>query len=69
VREERMERAPSPAESALLDPDLSQLDEHVGAEVIRAELGFGQREPFVRYVLRDDAPPVAFAGIEPAPGG
>ena len=35
----------------MLNPDLSQLDENVGAEVIRAELGFGEAEPFLRYAL------------------
>jgi hypothetical protein len=49
VRSERLERRPNAAETALLDPDLSKLDENLGADVIRAELGFGAREPFVRY--------------------
>ncbi len=50
VRGERIERRPTAAEAALLNPDLSQLDENVGADVIRAELGFAVTEPFVRYV-------------------
>jgi glyoxylase-like metal-dependent hydrolase (beta-lactamase superfamily II) len=49
VRSERLERRPNAAETALLDPDLSKLGENLGADVIRAELGFGTREPFARY--------------------
>ncbi len=52
VRSERLERRPNATEEALLDPDLSQLDRTVGADVIRAELGLGGREPFARYSVR-----------------
>lgn len=52
VRAERIERAPTPYEAALLNPDLSKLDENAGADVIRAELGYGTTEPLLRYVLR-----------------
>ncbi len=51
VRSEPMARRPTPAETALLDPDLSQLDQNLGGDVIRAELGFGEREPFARYAV------------------
>jgi glyoxylase-like metal-dependent hydrolase (beta-lactamase superfamily II) len=46
-----VERAPTPAEHALLDPDLSKLDANAGADVIRAELGYGTPQPFLRYAL------------------
>ncbi len=46
---EPLEREPTPAEAALLNPDLSRLDENLGADVIRAELGYGAKEPLVRY--------------------
>jgi glyoxylase-like metal-dependent hydrolase (beta-lactamase superfamily II) len=44
-------RAPSASEQALLDPDLSHLDENLGADVIRAELGYAGAEPLVAYAL------------------
>ncbi|HEY0613818.1 MAG TPA: MBL fold metallo-hydrolase [Candidatus Elarobacter sp.] len=50
VRSERIERAPTQREAALLDPDLSKLGEGASAEVIRAELGYGTAEPFLRYI-------------------
>lgn len=49
VRAERVERQPTAGEAALLNPDLSKLGESSGADVIRAELGLGEREPLVRY--------------------
>lgn len=51
VRSEQAERRPTTAEAALLNPDLSKLDENLGADVIRAELGLDEREPFLRYAL------------------
>jgi glyoxylase-like metal-dependent hydrolase (beta-lactamase superfamily II) len=51
LRTEPVDRAPTPREAALLDPDLSKLDENAGAAVIRAELGYGEPEPLLRYVL------------------
>jgi glyoxylase-like metal-dependent hydrolase (beta-lactamase superfamily II) len=50
VRSEPVQRDPTPAEAALLNPDLSRLDDNLGADVIRAELGYGTREPLLRYV-------------------
>jgi glyoxylase-like metal-dependent hydrolase (beta-lactamase superfamily II) len=49
VRSETIDRAATPEEAALLNPDLSKLEDNVGADVIRAELGFGTREPLLRY--------------------
>ena len=49
VRAERTARDPTPQEAALLDPDLSKLGDDAGAEVIRAELGYGTAEPLQRY--------------------
>jgi glyoxylase-like metal-dependent hydrolase (beta-lactamase superfamily II) len=51
VRSERVARTPTAPEAALLDPDLSKLGELPGADVIRAELGFGAAEPLLRYEL------------------
>lgn len=51
VRGEAVARHPTQDEESLLDPDLSQLDQHLGADVIRAELGYGMREPLMRYAL------------------
>ncbi|HEX3467549.1 MAG TPA: MBL fold metallo-hydrolase [Candidatus Elarobacter sp.] len=51
VRSELLGREPTPAEAALLNPDLSRLDENLGADVIRAELGYGTREPLLRYAV------------------
>ena len=51
VRAERIVREPTPQEAALLNPDLSKLGENASADVIRAELGYGNAEPFLRYVL------------------
>lgn len=41
VRERRLEREPTPAESALLNPDLSRIVDPESAAVARAELGIG----------------------------
>jgi glyoxylase-like metal-dependent hydrolase (beta-lactamase superfamily II) len=49
VRAEPLAREPTAAESAVLNPDLSRLGETAGADVIRAELGYGRAEPLVRY--------------------
>jgi glyoxylase-like metal-dependent hydrolase (beta-lactamase superfamily II) len=49
VRAERIARDPTPQEAALLDPDLSKLGDDAGADVIRAELGYGAAEPLLRY--------------------
>jgi glyoxylase-like metal-dependent hydrolase (beta-lactamase superfamily II) len=49
VHAERLERATTPAEAALLDPDLSKLGEGPEAAVIRAELGFGTAAPLLSY--------------------
>jgi len=51
VHTEAVDRAPTPQEAALLDPDLSKLGESAEADVIRAELGYGNAEPFRRYLL------------------
>lgn len=48
---EPVSREPTPDEAALLDPDLSRLDPKAGADVIRAELGYGNREPLRSYRL------------------
>ncbi len=49
VRSARVTREPTPAEAAILNPDLSRLDDAAGSDVIRAELGYGAREPLLRY--------------------
>ncbi len=49
VRGEALEREPTRDEAALLDPDMSAIERGPGADVIRAELGFGDAEPLVRY--------------------
>jgi glyoxylase-like metal-dependent hydrolase (beta-lactamase superfamily II) len=51
VRAERLERATTPAEATLLNPDLSKLETGPGADVIRAELGFGTTESLLSYRL------------------
>ena len=51
VRAEKLDREPTPGEATLLNPDLSRLDDNLGADVIRAELGYGTREPLLRYTL------------------
>jgi glyoxylase-like metal-dependent hydrolase (beta-lactamase superfamily II) len=51
VASQRLERAATPAEAALLNPDLSRLAKGIGADVIRAELGFGMAEPLLEYSL------------------
>ena len=51
VRAERIAREPTPQEAALLNPDLSKLGDDANADVIRAELGYGNAEPLLRYVL------------------
>jgi glyoxylase-like metal-dependent hydrolase (beta-lactamase superfamily II) len=50
VRSEPVRREPTAREAALLDPDLSKLGDVAGADVIRAELGYGSAEPLLRYV-------------------
>ncbi|HTJ25032.1 MAG TPA: MBL fold metallo-hydrolase [Candidatus Limnocylindria bacterium] len=52
VRAEPLAREATAAERALLAPDLSRLGEGLGAAVIRAELGYGEAEPLLRYTLR-----------------
>jgi glyoxylase-like metal-dependent hydrolase (beta-lactamase superfamily II) len=52
VRGEHVSGVPSRDEAALLNPDLSRLDVNLGADVIRAELGYGETQPLVRYALR-----------------
>ena len=49
VRGERIAREPTLDEAALLNPDLSKLDQNLGADVIRAELGYDMVEQLVRY--------------------
>ena len=51
VHAERVAREPTREEAALLNPDLSRLADSAGADVIRAELGYGSAEPLLRYVL------------------
>jgi glyoxylase-like metal-dependent hydrolase (beta-lactamase superfamily II) len=51
VRSERVAREPTPHEAALLNPDLSKLGDDAGADVIRAELGYGTKEALLRYGL------------------
>lgn len=51
VRAQRVAREPTPREAALLNPDLSKLGDGAGADVIRAELGYGTAEPLLRYAL------------------
>lgn len=51
VNAEPLAREPTAAERALLAPDLSRLGEGLGAAVIRAELGYGDSEPLLRYTL------------------
>jgi glyoxylase-like metal-dependent hydrolase (beta-lactamase superfamily II) len=51
IRTQRVERESTAQEAALLDPDLSKLGEGAGADVIRAELGYGNGEPLRRYAL------------------
>lgn len=51
LRVEELEREPTREERALLDPGLSRLRDGFGAEVIRAELGYGNGEPLRRYAL------------------
>jgi glyoxylase-like metal-dependent hydrolase (beta-lactamase superfamily II) len=50
LRSEPVGREPTAREAALLNPDLSKLGEDLNAEVIRAELGYAMREPFLRYL-------------------
>ena len=49
VHAERIAREPTPREAALLNPDLSKLGEGIDGAVIRAELGYGDAEPLLRY--------------------
>jgi glyoxylase-like metal-dependent hydrolase (beta-lactamase superfamily II) len=51
VRTEQLGREPTAAERVLLAPDLSRLGEGLDAAVIRAELGYGDAEPLLRYAL------------------
>ncbi len=51
ARGETVERQMTPQEAAILNPDLSKLDRNLGADVIRAELGFETTEPLLRYAL------------------
>jgi len=50
VRGETLAREPSRDEAALLDPDMSAIERGPGADVVRAELGFGGAQPLVRYL-------------------
>lgn len=52
VASERVDRPATAAEAAIIDPDLSKLGDGLGADVIRAELGYGDPQPLVRYALR-----------------
>jgi glyoxylase-like metal-dependent hydrolase (beta-lactamase superfamily II) len=49
VRGEPLAREASAEERALLDPDLSRLANQPGLDVIRAELGYGEMTPLLRY--------------------
>jgi len=51
VRSKAVEREATAQEAAILNPDLSKLDRNLGADVIRAELGFEVAEPLLRYAL------------------
>ena len=51
VSAEQVDRTPTASEDAVLNPDLSRLDENLGADVIRAELGYGGTQPLVRYAI------------------
>jgi glyoxylase-like metal-dependent hydrolase (beta-lactamase superfamily II) len=51
VRAERVAREPTPHEASLLNPDLSKLAGRADADVVRAELGYGNAEPLLRYSL------------------
>jgi len=51
VRAEPVRRDATAHEAALLNPDLSKLGDDAGADVIRAELGYGSTEPLLRYAL------------------
>jgi len=51
VSAREVERAPTASEDAVLNPDLSRLDENAGADVVRAELGYGATERLVRYEI------------------
>jgi len=59
VRAAPLARPPTLAEAALLNPDLSRLDENLGADVIRAELGFDVAEPLLEYALAGTPEPVS----------
>jgi glyoxylase-like metal-dependent hydrolase (beta-lactamase superfamily II) len=60
-REGRVRAAPlaRPPTLAEADPDLSRLDENLGADVIRAELGFDVAEPLLEYALAGTPEPVS----------
>jgi glyoxylase-like metal-dependent hydrolase (beta-lactamase superfamily II) len=49
VHAQTLERPPTPDEAAVLDPDFSVIERNAGADVVRAELGYGDAEPLVRY--------------------
>ena len=51
VRSEAVAREVTRQEAAILNPDLSKLGRNLGADVIRAELGFETAEPLLRYAL------------------
>jgi len=51
VRSKAAEREATAQEAAILNPDLSKLDGNLGADVIRAELGFESAEPLLHYAL------------------
>ena len=51
VSAREVERAPTASEDAVLNPDLSRLDENAGADVVRAELGYGATQRLVRYEI------------------
>jgi glyoxylase-like metal-dependent hydrolase (beta-lactamase superfamily II) len=55
VNSRRLLREPTPEEAALLDPDLSKLDRNLGADVMRAELGYGSGEPLFAYAAASGA--------------
>lgn len=54
VRSEAPARAPTADEAALLNPDLSRLSNTMGADVIRAELGYDTPQPLLAYHEAND---------------
>ena len=59
MRAAPLARPPTLAEAALLNPDLSRLDENLSADVMRAELGFEVAEPLLEYALAGTPEPVS----------